>query len=91
MLINNFIEDVYYGCCWIDETGIFILKIPPEYCRISGKYFTGDFSFSVDMSNYKKFEDILDFLGEPLSSMYKAYGGDSKNKWQPMPDEYALQ
>lgn len=54
MLINNFIEDVYYGCCWIDETGIFILKIPPEYCRISGKYFTGDFSFSVDMSNYKK-------------------------------------
>ena len=90
MLINNFIEDVYYGCCWIDETGIFILKIPPEYCRISGKYFTGDFSFSVDMSNYKKFEDVLEFLGEPLSSMYKAYGGDSKNKWQPMPDEYAL-
>lgn len=84
MLINNFIEDVYYGCCWIDETGIFILKIPPEYCRISGKYFTGDFSFSVDMSNYKKFEDILEFLGEPLSSMYKAYGGDSKNKWQPI-------
>lgn len=89
-LINNFIEDVYYGCCWLDETGIFILKIPPEYCKISGKYYTGDFSFSVDMSNYKKFEDVIEFLGEPLSSMYKAYGGDSKNKWQPMPDEYAL-
>ena len=90
MLINNFIEDVYYGCCWIDETGIFILKIPPEYCKISGQYFTGDYAFSVDMSNYKKFEDVLEFLGEPLSSMYKAYGGDSKKKWQPMPDEYAL-
>lgn len=90
MLINNFIEDVYYGCCWIDETGIFILKIPPEYCKISGQYFTGDFAFSVDMSNYKKFEDVIEFLGEPLSSMYRAYGGDSKNKWQPMPDEYAL-
>ena len=90
MLINNFIEDVYYGCCWIDETGIFILKIPPEYCKISGKYFTGDFTFSVDMSNYKRYEDIIEYLGEPLSSMYKAYGGDSKNKWQPMPDEYAL-
>lgn len=90
MLINNFIEDVYYGCCWIDETGIFILKIPPEYCKISGKYFTGDFSFSVDMSNYKKYEDVIEYLGEPLSSMYRAYGGDNKNKWQPMPDEYAL-
>lgn len=90
VLINNFIEDVFYGCCWIDETGIFILKIPPEYCRISGKYFTGDYSFSVDMSKYKKYEDVLEYLGDPLQSMYKAYGGDSKNKWQPMPDEYAL-
>lgn len=90
MLINNFIEDVFYGCCWIDETGTFILKIPPEYCRISGKYFSGDFSFSVDMSKYKKYEDILEYLGEPLSSMYEAYGNDNKNKWQPMPDEYAL-
>jgi hypothetical protein len=89
-LINNFIEDVFFGCCWLDDTGIFILKIPPEYCRISGKYFTGDYSFSVDMSKYKKYEDILKFLGDPLESMYKAYGGDSKNKWQPMPDEYAL-
>ena len=90
MLINNFIEDVYYGCCWIDETGIFILKIPPEYCKISGKYYTGDFSFSVDMSNYKRYEDVLEFLGDPLLSMYKAYGGNNQNKWQPMPDEYAL-
>ena len=90
VLINNFIEDVFFGCCWIDETGIFILKIPPEYCRISGKYFTGDFSFSVDMSKYKRYEDILEFLGDPLQSMYKAYGGNSQNKWQPMPDEYAL-
>lgn len=90
VLINNFIEDVFFGCCWIDETGIFILKIPPEYCRISGKYFTGDFSFSVDMSKYKKYEDVLEFLGDPLQSMYKAYGGNNQNKWQPMPDEYAL-
>lgn len=90
MLISNFIEDVYYGCCWIDDTGIFILKIPPEYCKISGKYFTGDFSFYVDMSNYKRYEDVLEFLGDPLLSMYKAYGGNNQNKWQPMPDEYAL-
>ena len=89
-LINNFIEDVFFGCCWIDETGMFILKIPPEYCKISGQYFTGDYSFYVDMSNYKKYEDVIEFLGEPLISMYRAYGGNNKNKWQIMPDEYAL-
>lgn len=90
VLINNFIEDVFYGCCWLDETGMFILKIPPEYCRISGKYFTGDYAFYVDMSKYKKFEDVLEFLGDPLLSMYKEYGGNNQKKWQPMPDEYAI-
>lgn len=90
VFINNFIEDAFYGCCWIDETGIFILQLPPEYCKITGKYFTGDFSYSVDMSYYKKYEYLIEYLGEPLSSMYSAYGGDNSNKWQPMPDEYAL-
>jgi hypothetical protein len=90
VLINNFIEDVFFGCCWIDETGIFILQLPPEYCKINGKYFTGDFSYSVDMSYYKKYEYLIEFLGEPLSTMYSAYGGDNAKRWQPMPDEYAL-
>ena len=88
--INNFIEDVFYGCCWIDETGMFVLPLPPDYCKINGKYFTGDFSFSVDMSYYKKYEYLIEYLGEPFSSMYSAYGGDNANRWQPMPDEYAL-
>ena len=90
VLINNFIEDVFYGCCWIDETGIFILPLPPEYCKIKGKYFTGDFAYDVDMSYYKKYEYLIEYLGEPLSSMYKTYGGDNAKRWQPMPDEYAL-
>ena len=42
------------------------------------------------MSKYKKFEDVLEYLGDPLLSMYKEYGGNSQKKWQPMPDEYAL-
>lgn len=90
VFINNFLEDAFFGCCWIDETGMFILPIPAEYCKISGRYFTGDYSFSVDMSNYKKYEDIIESLGEPFTSMYKAYGGNNSNKWQSMPDEYAL-
>lgn len=90
VLINNFIEDVFFGCCWIDETGIFILPLPPENCKIKGKYFTGDFAFDVDMSYYKKYEYLIEYLGEPFTSMYSAYGGNNANKWQPMPDEYAL-
>ena len=90
VLINNFVEDVFYGCCWIDETGMFVLQLPPESCKINGKYFTGDFSFSVDMSYYKKYEYLVEYLGEPFTTMYNAYGGDNANRWQQMPDEYAL-
>lgn len=90
VLVNNFIEDVFYGCCWIDETGMFIYQLPPEYCKITGKYFTGDFSYSVDMSWFKKYEYLVEYLGEPFTTMYNAYGGDNSNKWQPMPDEYCL-
>lgn len=90
VLVNNFIEDVFFGCCWIDETGIFILQLPPDQCKITGKYYSGDYAFSVNMSFYKKYEYLIDYLGEPLASMYNAYGGNSANQWQPMPDEYAL-
>ena len=90
VLVNNFIEDVFYGCCWIDETGMFIYQLPPEYCKITGRYFTFDYAYSVDMSYFKKYEYIIDYLGEPLSTMYNAYNGDNAKKWQPMPDEYAL-
>lgn len=89
-LINNFIEDVFFGCCWIDETGMFVLALPPDYCKISGRYFTFDFAFSVDMSYFKKYEYLIEYLGEPLSSMYSAYGGNNSNKWQPMPDEHCF-
>ena len=90
VLITNFIEDVFYGCCWLDETGMFVYPLPPDQCKIQGKYFTGDFAFSVNMSYFKKHEYLIEYLGEPFDSMYRAYGGNSANQWQPMPDEYAL-
>jgi hypothetical protein len=37
VFVNNFIEDAFFGCCWIDETGMFILPIPADYCKISGR------------------------------------------------------
>ena len=90
VLVNNFLEDAFYGCCWIDETGMFVYQLPPEYCKITGRYFSFDYAYSVDMSYFKKYEYIIEYLGEPFTSMYSAYGGDNANKWQPMPDEYAL-
>ena len=89
--ITCFREDVFYGCAYYDETGLFILPLDPDYCKISGVYNTGDFSFHMDMSYFRSRQTILEMWGEPFVSMYRAYESDTTaGKYQPMPDEYAV-
>ena len=86
-----FREDVAYGCAYYDETGFFILPLDPDYCKISGVYYTGDFSFHMDMSYFRSRQTLLEMYGEPFQSMWNAYQSDTQNgRWQPMPDEYAV-
>lgn len=86
-----FREDVFYGCAYYDETGLYILPLDPDYCMITGVYSTGDFSFHMDMSYFRSRQNMLEILGEPFQSMYRAYENDTTNgRWQPMPDEYAV-
>lgn len=83
------LEDIFYGIVIYDETGMIILRQDPDYCSISGKYLTGDFSYSINMSSYRNKRDIIEAIGEPLSSMYRAYESTGE-KWQPVPDENCL-
>lgn len=87
-----FREDVFYGCVYYDDTGMFILPLDPDYCKIVGAYQdTGDFSFAMDMSYFRSKQTILEYWGEPFQSMYRAYENDTTNgRWQLMPDEYAI-
>lgn len=90
-LIAAFRDDVFYGCVYYDDTGMFILPLDPDYCKISGAYQTGDFSFSMNMSYFRSRQTILEYWGEPFTSMYRAYEADTTNgRWQQMPDEYAV-
>lgn len=89
-----FREDIFYGCAYYDEnadtaTSMFILPLDPDYCKIDGIYQTGDFSFSMDMSYFKKNQTLLEYYGEPFQSMYHEY--ESTNvKWVHMQDEYGV-
>lgn len=82
-------EDVFFGCAYYDEKdGYFILPLDPDYCKISGTYFTGDFSFVMDMTYFRNNQTLLEYWGDPFQSMYRAYESDTVNgRWQPMPDE----
>jgi hypothetical protein len=68
---------------------MFLMNLDPDYCRIDGRYSTGDFSFSMDMTFWRNKQDVLDALGSPLREMYDEYDRTG-NKWQHMQDEYAF-
>lgn len=88
-----FLQDVFYGCAYYDDdNGLFILPLDPDYCKIVGRFPTGDFAFAMDMSYFTgTYNYLLEYWGEPFESMYRQYqsGGDDF-KWQVFPEEYTV-
>lgn len=87
--LRCYLEDVCFTIFFRDKTGAFFYILNPDECRIDGRYYTGDFSYSVDMSkwNSNQKRQLANWLGDPITSMLKAYD-DTKEKWQHMPDEW---
>lgn len=85
-----YVDDACYNIVFYDDTGMFFYNLEPEECRIDGRYMTGDFSFAIDMSKWRNNarQAVIEFLGEPLASMYKEYERTNE-KWIHCPDEYA--
>lgn len=85
------IEDVFFGCIYYDDTGIFILPLPSEYCQITSIYPTGDYGFDFDCSYFSNRQTELELWGEPFITLYNEYQKDQVNgKWQPFPDENCI-
>lgn len=83
-------EDVaFYVPFYDEEDGLFLMNLDPDYCKIDGQYFTGNFSFSMDMSYWRQRQDILELLGDPLQSAYKA-SESSGEKWQHIEGGFCL-
>lgn len=89
-LIRVFREDVFFGIFYRDDSGSILYPLDPSWCRIDGIYSSHDFSYAVDMSKFKSAsqQELLEWLGDPLLSMYKEYERTNE-KWQHMDDRYA--
>lgn len=84
-------EDTAYGVALYDDTGLFILPLPTDVCRVVGAYKTGDLSYAVDMSYFTNKQEMLEWIPEPFNTMYNEYQKDTRNgRWQVMPDEYCV-
>lgn len=81
-------EDVFYGLYWIDDTGMIVIPWDPDYAKISGITSYGNYTFAIDVTWFRNRQDILEFWGEPYTTLYNNYLRDN-NKWQEV-GEYGL-
>lgn len=83
-------EDVFYGCAYYTEgEGMFILPLDADYCKIAGVHYDSSFTFSMNMSYFRKNSELLEYWQEPFQSMYNEYQSTNE-KWQLMPEEYSV-
>lgn len=83
-------EDVFYGCAYYTEgEGLFILPLDADYMKIAGVYLDGSFAPAMDMSYFRKNQDLLEYYGEPFQSMYNAYQSTGE-KYQIFDPQYGI-
>lgn len=83
-------EDTAFGVFYTDDTGVFILPLSYEYCKVDSIYPDGTLGFSFDCSYFDNRSDVLEYWGEPFTTMYKEYQADKVNgRWQHMDDDKA--
>jgi len=86
IIFTSFVQDVYYGIYLHDETGVFHMQLPADYCKLAGKYMTGDFSFYFDASWLRNRQELLEYLPEAFEEIWKNYQSTG-DKWQLIPAE----
>ena len=82
-------EDIFYGVYWLDDTGMVVIPLDPDYCIISDITSYGNYLCAMDMSWFRSRQDILEFWGEPFESMYQEYLS-SGVKYQQIPLEHNM-
>ena len=90
MALRCYIEDIVYAIFFRDGENAFFYILDPDECRIDGEYYTGDLSFSMDMSKWRSAQrrQLAEWLGDPIESMLNEYE-QTNERWIHMPDEYA--
>jgi hypothetical protein len=69
-----------------DDTGVFHVQLPADYCKLAGKYMTGDYSFYFDVSWLRNRQELIEYLPEVFEEVWNNYQSTG-DKWQLLPAE----
>lgn len=81
-----FVQDIYYGIYLHDDTGVFHLQLPADYCKISGKFMTGDFAYVFDASWLRSRQELIEYIPDPFKKIWDEYQRTGE-RWQSIPPE----
>lgn len=93
-LVNMWLSDVSYNLFFHDDFGSFFWPIDPNEAVIDSIYESDGgicFGFAIDMSKYRsqQRQELIEWLGEPLASMYRTYENDGV-RYVHVPAEYSM-
>lgn len=86
IIFTSLVQDIYYGIYLHDETGVFHMQLPADFCKISGKFMTGDFSYVFDVSWLRNRQELIEYFPEVFKEAWDNYERTNE-KWQTLPPE----
>lgn len=86
IIFTCFVQDVYYGLKFQDDTGVFHMQLPADSCKLAGKFMTGDYSFWLDASWLRNRQELIEYLPEVFEDIWNEYQRTGE-KWQMLPPE----
>lgn len=88
IIATMFVQDVSYNVFYADDTGLFFLPLPADYCRILTTYPSGDLVVAFNMRYFSSHDEYLEYWGSPFTEMWNDYQSTGDN-WQTIPQEYS--
>lgn len=89
IIFTCFVQDIYYGIYLHDDTGVFHLQLPADYCKIAGKFMTGDLSYFFDVTYLRSRQELIEYFPEVFEQPWKDYQSTGQ-KWQLLDSKFQV-
>lgn len=86
-LVTAWIEDACYAYVYEDDTGMYLMVLDGDYCKVSSTNFDGSFNFAFDFTYFRGREELLDYWDKEFTKKYNAYQNDNSLRWQELDPE----
>lgn len=89
IIFTCLVQDIYYGIYIHDDTGVFHMQLPADYCKLAGKFMTGDLSYYFDVTYLRNRQELIEYFPEVFEEPWKDYERTGE-KWQLLDSKFQV-